>query len=190
MNDPHSWYPFSAFKFFLIIFRIHFTKELSAIIMIKNELGGRPVRLKVNWCQKSAKALCRKHYGVHLFCQRDTRRSKRHIACSDFFKSGLSHFASPPFQTATAPLGRALVRLRSSPSPCPWAAAFAAYRSTIPFRIGVAKSRFVKPCVKISKVGSHPLVDDCPLNRKLYHHRRQSIIYSSSFSPTISNPVF
>ena len=72
MNDPHSWYPFSAFKFFLIIFRIHFTKELSAIIMIKNELGGRPVRLKVNWCQKSAKALCRKHYGVHLFCQRDT----------------------------------------------------------------------------------------------------------------------
>ena len=118
------------------------------------------------------------------------RRSKRHIACSDFFKSGLSHFASPPFQTATAPLGRALVRLRSSPSPCPWAAAFAAYRSTIPFRIGVAKSRFVKPCVKISKVGSHPLVDDCPLNRKLYHHRRQSIIYSSSFSPTISNPVF
>ena len=33
MNDPHSWYPFSAFKFFLIIFRIHFTKELSAIIM-------------------------------------------------------------------------------------------------------------------------------------------------------------
>ena len=75
MNDPHSWYPFSAFKFFLIIFRIHFTKELSAIIMIKNELGGRPVRLKVNWCQKSAKALCRKHYGVHLFCQRDTRKT-------------------------------------------------------------------------------------------------------------------
>ena len=75
MNDPHSWYPFSAFKFFLIIFRIHFTKELSAIIMIKNELGGRPVRLKVNWCQKSAKALCRKHYGVHLFCQRDTQES-------------------------------------------------------------------------------------------------------------------
>ena len=75
MNDPHSWYPFSAFKFFLIIFRIHFTKELSAIIMIKNELGGRPVRLKVNWCQKSAKALCRKHYGVHLFCQRDTSRT-------------------------------------------------------------------------------------------------------------------
>ena len=74
MNDPHSWYPFSAFKFFLIIFRIHFTKELSAIIMIKNELGGRPVRLKVNWCQKSAKALCRKHYGVHLFCQRDTEK--------------------------------------------------------------------------------------------------------------------
>lgn len=77
MNDPHSWYPFSAFKFFLIIFRIHFTKELSAIIMIKNELGGRPVRLKVNWCQKSAKALCRKHYGVHLFCQRDTKRRDR-----------------------------------------------------------------------------------------------------------------
>ena len=76
MNDPHSWYPFSAFKFFLIIFRIHFTKELSAIIMIKNELGGRPVRLKVNWCQKSAKALCRKHYGVHLFCQRDTRKPR------------------------------------------------------------------------------------------------------------------
>lgn len=77
MNDPHSWYPFSAFKFFLIIFRIHFTKELSAIIMIKNELGGRPVRLKVNWCQKSAKALCRKHYGVHLFCQRDTLGNTR-----------------------------------------------------------------------------------------------------------------
>jgi len=48
-------------------------------------------------------------------------------------------------------------------------------RFVIPFQIGVAKSRFVKPCVKISKVGSHPLVDDCPLNRRLYHHRRQSI---------------
>ena len=102
MNDPHSWYPFSAFKFFLIIFRIHFTKELSAIIMIKNELGGRPVRLKVNWCQKSAKALCRKHYGVHLFCQRDTRRRGRHIVRGDFLlKSPLSHFVAAPFQIAT-----------------------------------------------------------------------------------------
>ena len=29
----------------------------------------------------------------------------------------------------------------------------------IPFQIGVAKSRFVKPCVKISKVGSEGCLD-------------------------------
>jgi hypothetical protein len=96
MNDPHSWYPFSAFKFFLIIFRIHFTKELSAIIMIKNELGGRPVRLKVNWCQKSAKALCRKHYGVHLFCQRDTVEKPPKALCfKDFRRVFVAFFALP-----------------------------------------------------------------------------------------------
>lgn len=34
------------------------------------------------------------------------RRSKRHIACSDFFqKSERAHFAAPPFQTATVSLG-------------------------------------------------------------------------------------
>ena len=38
------------------------------------------------------------------------RRSKRHIACSDFFqKSERAHFAAPPFQTATALLGCSLV---------------------------------------------------------------------------------
>ena len=36
----------------------------------------------------------------------------------------------------------------------------------LPFQIGVAKSRFVKPCVKISKVGSRLLMDGCPINWK------------------------
>ena len=38
------------------------------------------------------------------------RRSKRHIACSDFFlqKSERAHFAAPPFQTGPAALGSGL----------------------------------------------------------------------------------
>jgi hypothetical protein len=34
----------------------------------------------------------------------------------------------------------------------------------LPFQIGVAASRFVKSLVKISKSGSHLLMDDCPIN--------------------------
>lgn len=34
----------------------------------------------------------------------------------------------------------------------------------LPFQIGVAGSRFPKPPVKISKAGSHLLIDDCPIN--------------------------
>lgn len=37
----------------------------------------------------------------------------------------------------------------------------------LPFQIGVAGSRFAKPFVKISKSGSHLLMDDCPTNWKL-----------------------
>lgn len=37
----------------------------------------------------------------------------------------------------------------------------------VPFQIGVAESGFTKPFVKIFKVGSHPLVDDYPINWKL-----------------------
>jgi hypothetical protein len=38
---------------------------------------------------------------------------------------------------------------------------------SLPFQIGVAGSRFAKPFVKISKSGSHLLMDDCPTNWKL-----------------------
>jgi len=34
----------------------------------------------------------------------------------------------------------------------------------IPFQIGAAKSRFVKPHIKISKVSNPLLMDDCPIN--------------------------
>ena len=33
-----------------------------------------------------------------------------------------------------------------------------------PFQIGAVKRRFVKPRVKISKAGSHLLMDDRPIN--------------------------
>ena len=39
--------------------------------------------------------------------------------------------------------------------------------SNLPFQIGVAERGFAKPFVKIFKVGSHPLVDDYPINWKL-----------------------
>lgn len=41
------------------------------------------------------------------------------------------------------------------------------FRCGLPFQIRVAESHFVKPLVKISKTGSHPLMDDCPINWKL-----------------------
>ena len=37
----------------------------------------------------------------------------------------------------------------------------------LPFQIGVAERGFAKPFVKIFKVGSHPRVDDYPINWKL-----------------------
>ena len=37
----------------------------------------------------------------------------------------------------------------------------------LPFQIGVAERGFAKPFVKIFKVGSHPLVDDYPINYEL-----------------------
>ena len=37
----------------------------------------------------------------------------------------------------------------------------------LPFQIGFAESHFVKPLVKISKAGSHLLMDDCPINWNL-----------------------
>ena len=33
----------------------------------------------------------------------------------------------------------------------------------LPFQISVAEGHFVKPLVKISKTGSHPLLDGCPI---------------------------
>lgn len=46
----------------------------------------------------------------------------------------------------------------------------------IPFQIGVAESRFVKPLVKISKAGSHLLRDDCPINLYLYVYHNSNLI--------------
>lgn len=40
-------------------------------------------------------------------------------------------------------------------------------KGVLPFQIGVAERGFAKPFVKIFKVGSHPLVDDYPINWKL-----------------------
>ena len=42
------------------------------------------------------------------------------------------------------------------------------FNCLIPFQIGVAESRFVKPLVKIFKAGSHLLIDDCPINWNLF----------------------
>ena len=41
------------------------------------------------------------------------------------------------------------------------------YRIRVPFQIGVAESRFVKPLVKTSKVGSRLLMEGCPVNWKV-----------------------
>jgi len=37
----------------------------------------------------------------------------------------------------------------------------------LPFQMSVAQSHFAKLFVKTSKSDSHPLMDDCPINRKL-----------------------
>ena len=37
----------------------------------------------------------------------------------------------------------------------------------LPFQIGAAEGCFVRPLVKVSKTGSHPFMDDCPINQKL-----------------------
>ena len=45
----------------------------------------------------------------------------------------------------------------------------------IPFQIGAAKSRFVKPRVKISKVSNPLLMDDGPINWNLLNRNSQKV---------------
>ncbi len=70
IDNLNSWCPLSVFRFSHPLFRIHFTTSLSAIIIVKK--AGLSSWQKVH-TPKSRKALCRKHYRVHLFCQRDTK---------------------------------------------------------------------------------------------------------------------
>ena len=50
--------------------------------------------------------------------------------------------------------------------------------SPIPFQIGVTKSRFVKPRIKISKAGDPLLMDDCSINRNLLFFLLKSLVIS------------
>ncbi len=44
---------------------------------------------------------------------------------------------------------------------------------SIPFQIGAAKSRVVKPCVNISRVSNPLLMEDCPINWNLLNCNSQ-----------------
>ena len=56
--------------------------------------------------------------GPYRKCSRFPRRSKLHIACSDFFqKSERTHSAAPPLQIEPAALGLRLLFIRFSPPP-------------------------------------------------------------------------
>lgn len=54
----------------------------------------------------------------------------------------------------------------------------------LPFQIHAAESRFVKPFIRISKTGSHLLMDDCPTNRNLIIHRINLISRTFARSPS------
>ena len=71
---------------------------------------------------------------------RHPRRSKLHIACSDFFqKSGCAHSAAPPFQITTAALGCDLV---SGSKPESWG-----FESVRVIRIGAKSALIQRPFI-------------------------------------------
>ena len=54
----------------------------------------------------------------------------------------------------------------------------------LPFQIHAAESRFVKPYIRMSKKGSHLLMDNCPTNHNLIIHRINLISRTFARSPS------